>query len=294
MTTLTTRPHKTADWTALPLAEGEVALWWLGQAGFAVRFGSHRLLIDPYLSDFLARKYAGGEFPHVRMMPAPLDPGRLTGLQWVLCSHAHSDHLDPETVAPLARNNPCCRFVVPRAVAHVAVERGVGAEAGGGHVEGPTVELAPRHSVHGGCAAHHQHETNDRGEHRFLGYVLRLGELCIYHSGDCVPYPGLEARLADAGIDLALLPVNGRDAYRLSRNIAGNFHVGEALALWAGLGIPFLVPHHFGMFAFNTADEGQLQAEIAARGLEDRVLLPEVDRAFVLSRASRSRPSRGR
>ena len=136
----------------------------------------------------------------------------------------------------------------------------------------------------------HAIESNDAG----VGFLVEVDGLCIYHAGDCVPYPGLEARLADARIDLALLPVNGRDEYRLSRNIAGNFHVAEALALWAGLDIPFLVPHHFGMFAFNTADKTQLRAEIAARGLEDRVLLPEVDRVFVVSRASSSRPSRGR
>jgi len=60
---------------------------------------------------------------------------------------------------------------------------------------------------------------NCRGEHDFWRYIFRLGDIRIYHSGDCVPYEGLEAHLRNLKPDVALLPVNGRDDYRLSRNI---------------------------------------------------------------------------
>lgn len=50
------------------------AIHWPGQAGFWVDTGAHRLLVDPYLSDGLARKYAGKRFDHRRMMPAPVTP----------------------------------------------------------------------------------------------------------------------------------------------------------------------------------------------------------------------------
>jgi L-ascorbate metabolism protein UlaG (beta-lactamase superfamily) len=33
----------------LPLDDGQVAIWWVGQSGFAVRAGSHSFLIDPYM-----------------------------------------------------------------------------------------------------------------------------------------------------------------------------------------------------------------------------------------------------
>ena len=36
--------------------------WWLGQAGFAIRHSRGTLLVDPYLSDSLAVKYAGSRF----------------------------------------------------------------------------------------------------------------------------------------------------------------------------------------------------------------------------------------
>jgi L-ascorbate metabolism protein UlaG (beta-lactamase superfamily) len=80
-------------------------------------------------------------------------------------------------------------------------------------------------------AAHESFSVNDRGEHRHLGYVLSLGALRIYHSGDCVPWDGLAQRLRSLGVHAALLPVNGRSALLSSRGFAGNFSFGEAVDL---------------------------------------------------------------
>ena len=98
-----------------PFPAEAVGLAWLGQAGFALRHGNQRVLIDPYLSDHLARKYAGTEFPHKRLQPPPLAVDEVRHLDGVCCSHRHSDHLDPGALPTLAANNPTCRFVVPRA-----------------------------------------------------------------------------------------------------------------------------------------------------------------------------------
>ena len=52
-------------------------LWWLGQSGFLVQWRGYHLLLDPYLSDSLTRKYAGTDKPHVRMTARVVDPERL-------------------------------------------------------------------------------------------------------------------------------------------------------------------------------------------------------------------------
>ena len=108
-----------------PTRPGSITLWWLGQAGFLVQAGGRTLLVDPYLSDYLARKYAGKLHPHIRMMPSPLPPARARGIDLVLCTHRHSDHMDPGTLPPVAGLNPGCLFVVPRAVRWRAVEIGL-------------------------------------------------------------------------------------------------------------------------------------------------------------------------
>lgn len=106
-------------------AEKGIVLWWLGQAGFAVRFGDFFGLIGPYLSDSLAEKYAGTRKSHDQMMPPPVLPEEVRGLRTVLCSHAHSDHMDPDALGTLARTNPDCAFVVPEAALTVALDRGL-------------------------------------------------------------------------------------------------------------------------------------------------------------------------
>ena len=88
---------------------------------------------------------------------------------------------------------------------------------------GDTVSLNPDTTVRVTASAHEQIKTNDRGEHHFLGFVIRMGSSVVYHSGDCVPYDGLAEKLAAKQIDVAVLPVNGRHDDRALRDIAVHF-----------------------------------------------------------------------
>jgi len=275
-----------------------VGLAWLGQAGFALKHRGRRLMIDPYLSDSLAGKYRGKEFPHTRMMSSPIEPEDVRDLDLVLCSHRHSDHTDPGTLPVIAENNSECRFVVPAAERDAALGIGLPAErivaVNAGEVISPLGDATSAgHSrdhwsrlcnieVTAIPAAHEELDTNHKGEHRFLGYILRLGEMCIYHSGDCVPYDGLVEQLRSAKIDLALLPVNGRDEYRTGRGIIGNMTFDEAVSLCRDAGIPRMIPHHFGMFDFNTVDPDELQGQIEQVGDAVRCVLPTTDSYFLL------------
>src|SRR5687767_4021314 len=90
---------------ALTRAElsNDFSLWWLGQSGFLVQWQGKHLLLDPYLSDSLTRKYAATDKPHVRMTELIVAPERLNFIQIVTSSHNHTDHLDAETLIPLLR-----------------------------------------------------------------------------------------------------------------------------------------------------------------------------------------------
>ncbi|MEY4336459.1 MAG: hypothetical protein RLZZ45_1378, partial [Bacteroidota bacterium] len=50
---------------------------------------------------------------------------------------------------------------------------------------------------------------------------------------------------------LALLPINGNDP---SRKVAGNLNAAEAVQLAKKCGIQCIVPCHYDLFAFNTAN----------------------------------------
>ena len=80
-------------------------LWWLGQSGFVIQWQGCYLLIDPYLSDSLTKKYAGTNKPHVRMTERVVAPEHLDFIDVVTSSHNHTDHLDAETLIPLLKAN---------------------------------------------------------------------------------------------------------------------------------------------------------------------------------------------
>jgi len=120
-------------------------------------------------------------------------------------------------------------------------------------------------TVHAIPSAHEELAIDDHGRHHALGYVIEVGGATIYHSGDCAPYPGLEDNLAPYAVDLGLLPVNGRDAERLAGGILGNFSLGEAVELAERARFGSAIGHHFGMFDFNTIDEGAARDTLSAR-----------------------------
>jgi len=264
-------------------AGNAIGLAWLGQAGFAMTHAQHRLLIDPYLSDSLAEKYRGTAFPHRRMALPPIAPAELGNIDFVLCTHRHGDHMDPGTLPIVAQNNPECRFVVPRAERDSAVGIGLAPERIITIDAGESVSLASDLVATAIPAAHETLKTNERGEHHYLGYVLRLGGAAICHSGDCVPYAGLAERLRQCNVDLALLPVNGRDEYRRSHGVPGNMTFEEAESLCRSGGISWLIPHHFGMFDFNTVALRELEQKTAQVPAGVTVVLPTTQEWFEIA-----------
>ncbi|HOX08965.1 MAG TPA: MBL fold metallo-hydrolase [Planctomycetota bacterium] len=249
-----------------PGATDRVRMWWLGQAGFLVRSGGFLCAIDPYLS---------GQ-PR-RLMPPAFDPGEPLGLAAVLCSHDHIDHIDPGALPALAEANPGCVFVVPAAARERVLKLGLPEDRLRPARDGDRIELGGGAAVvHVLPSAHEALETDATGAHRALGFVLELGGLRIYHSGDCVPYEGLAARLAVLRPDVALLPANGRDEERHRQGYLGNFSFAEAAELCLASGIGWLVPHHFGMFAGNTVPREELERAAAALPEQLRCLVPEM------------------
>jgi len=234
---------------------GQLVMQWLGQAGFGVFYKDSYLMVDPYLSDYLAKKYAGKEFPHKRMMPVPIDMAKVKGLNYVLCTHRHSDHMDPETLPILLKNNSKCKLVAPRAEKKYVIETlGINEDKVIFVNANESVILNDHIQIEVVPSAHEELKTDSEGNHHYLGYILKLGDITLYHSGDCVPYDSLAKELKNKEIDVALLPVNGRDEFRTSRGVLGNFSFEESVGLCKSLGISKMICHHFGMFDFNTMD----------------------------------------
>jgi L-ascorbate metabolism protein UlaG (beta-lactamase superfamily) len=242
--------------------EPTLHLWWLGQSGYLVEFEECFLLLDPYLSDSLTRKYAATDKPHTRITQRVIDPARLDFISVVTSSHNHTDHLDPETLRPLALANPgliaCCpeaNRTTVRERSGLPEERILGFDA--------LTELTPPGTpgtsrVIPGTpfqltavpAAHEALERDTAGRLIYLGFILQAGPFRLYHSGDTVRFEGMTDFLRPFEVDLALLPINGRAP---ERRVAGNLWGHEAAQLAHEIGARSVVPCHYDMFEFNTA-----------------------------------------
>lgn len=259
-----------------------IRLWWLGQAGFILRFQKTTILLDPYLSDALAIKYKGKKYPHTRMIDPPVALSSLTHIDFFISTHSHSDHMDPGLIPVILQNNPDCLFILPESSKDIGMERGIPKENMLFMNDGKKFMLNENISIHGVASAHEELDVDSQGNNLYLGYVFNFDELTVYHSGDCILYPGLKEKLDTFGIDLALLPVNGRSDILRYDKIAGNFNFPEALQLIDDLQIPFMIPHHYGMFDFNTVNVEDLKNTIVEYNLQNRVYPAELNMLYKL------------
>jgi len=256
-----------------------VALWWLGQAGFALRAGGTTMLIDPFLSS-----------GHNRLVPRPFAPEQASGVDAILCTHEHIDHLDGDSLPALAAASPDARVVVPEPIVSQVTDLGIAPERIIGAQPERPVELGgvtvhPLPACHGVdvADAYGFGRELSQGRYRFLGYVVEADGMRVYHAGDTVVYEGIQDWLLRYPPDVALLPINGRDHYRESQNIVGTMDHREAAQLAAGLDVGLLVPMHYDMFAINLGFPAHLVDVIQRHYPDLAVMLPDRGRPFVCS-----------
>ncbi len=241
-----------------------LAFWGLGQVGVAIKGPTGVLYVDPYLTDSDGE---GGRLE--RSFPPPLEPEEVTNASAVLLTHDHVDHTDPETLLPLASASPGARFVCPSTSRDTLVEAGLDrdritvAEVGEPlEVAGATATAVP--------SAHTELERDPEGGYPYLGYVIEWNGVTLYHAGDTVIYDGLIETLGRWEIDVAFVPINGRDFFRTREGIVGNTDYREAAHLAEELGFGLVVPTHYDLFAFNAVDPGYFASYLFSLNHERR------------------------
>jgi L-ascorbate metabolism protein UlaG (beta-lactamase superfamily) len=244
-------------------------LWWLGQSGYLLQWKGKRVLIDPYLSDSLTKKYAATDKPHVRMSERVVDPELVRNISIVTSSHNHTDHLDAETLIPVFKNNYGVKFIIPEANREFVAERvKCKREFPIGLNEARSVTV-DEFTFSGMPAKHNEIERDENGNCKFMGYVIEFGKYKIYHSGDTLWLDEMVDLLKPFAVDVAILPVNGNDP---SRKVAGNLNCREAAKLGKLIGAKVVIPCHYDMFTFNTANINDFIKEAEKLGQPYKVL----------------------
>jgi L-ascorbate metabolism protein UlaG (beta-lactamase superfamily) len=251
------------------LQEQGFYIWWLGQSGYLLQWNGRRVLLDPYLSDSLTVKYAATDKPHIRMSELVVSPSLLRNISIVSSSHNHTDHLDAETLQPVLQNNPGIAFVVPTANRDFIAERvGCSPDFLKGLNDGESFS-SNGFTFHAIPAKHNDIERNKQGCCKYLGYIIRFGNYSIYHSGDTLWYNEMADLLLPFHIDVALLPINGN---KPERKVAGNLNAREAALLGKAINAGCVIPCHYDMFRFNTANPDDFAQEALALQQPYRIL----------------------
>jgi len=243
----------------LAVPPGQLALWSLGQAGFAIKGGPTIAYIDPYLSDSI--RAAGGP---ARRFPIPLDPVQIEHAQVVFATHEHADHADGATLRPLMAASAQALLVTSLQGRAIALDAGVAIERIVVPRIGERAEAAGL-SYTAIPAAHYQYEVDSAGHSRWMGFLITCNGVTLYHAGDTIVVPELLAALAGTSIDLALLPFNGRDFFRDQETIVGNMWPREVVELATQLEARVLIGIHNDMFAGNRVNPAMLFDEIERR-----------------------------
>ena len=253
-----------ADMNSCRVAGGEAVFWWLGQHSFVVKLGEVVCYIDPFLTDLPGRQ--------VRPL---LGAAEVSNAAVVLGTHDHLDHIDRPALPGILAASPGATLIVPRLLREKIVEdlrlepgRVVGMDVAEPiRIAGLTIEAVP--------AAHEFLDRDEKsGLHPYLGFVVSGNGFCFYHAGDTCLYEGIHSILRRWKIDLAMLPINGRDARRFKNNVIGNMTYQEAADLAGSMGFGTTVAAHFEMFAGNSVDPQLFADYMAVKYPHLRAVIP--------------------
>jgi len=248
---------------AARLAFGRVRIEYVGHATVVVDLDGVRLMTDPLLRSRVA---------HLRRS-APLAARSLRGLDAVLVSHGHYDHLDLPSLERLGRSLP---VVVPRGLGGLLRKRRFEAVievAAGETVRIGDLEIRPVPAAHDGARGPFGAAAEA------LGYVI-AGSKTVYFAGDTDLFEGM----AELGpVDVALLPIWGWGAGLGPGHLDPRTAAAAAASIRPGIVVPIhwgtYSPIHLGLrrlpaFLELPAAEFVAEAHKAAPDVDVRVLRP--------------------
>ena len=266
----------------------EAYVWFFGQHGFVVCLDGLVFYIDVVLTDLLDR-----DGKSLRAYPPPFAPAEIQRVDYVLCTHNHIDHLNLDTLLPLAKANPQARFVVPAPFQKLLVDSGIAADKAlaakvGENLLFPTpagniVELFPVPAIHSKYVNEQgEGETDAGGQYVSVGFLLKGSKVSLYHSGDTwVTPPLLDALKAHSPVDIAMLPINGTDWERTAENCVGNMNPLDAAKLSCAVPFDLVIPSHYDMITSNSENPARFAEVMYALCPEKRFHICALGERFV-------------
>ena len=202
-------------------------LWWLGHCGFVIKFRDIVFYLDPFLSP-----------ASDRIAAAPLDPSMVNHANLVIATSAHPRHMDVTALPVLLNASSSTKLVLPKSATAHATAAGIPLERLSTTDAGLRVEFFSGFDycrIYAIPAARPGLDYTPAGGYPNLGYLMRFGEVTIFHAGGSANYEGLADRLRPYNVTLALLPIG--DA---------NFSSNQAGQLAEDIGAAWIAPMNYG------------------------------------------------
>lgn len=223
------------------LAPGELAICWLGQAGFLMKDHEGRtLVLDPYLTNcgFAMRGFK-------RISPMLVRPEEMD-VDYYVVTHQHFDHFDYEAIPVVAETFGKTKFIGPDSCFEQMKLLGVDEDRytlfnrGDSYADGP-IHLRAMAADHGAMAPD------------AIGVLLEMGGHRIYFGGDTCFHQELCEEAAAFKPDVAVLSINGR---------FGNMDSHDGARAAQIIGAKYAVPCHFWTFMEHGGDPSVFVEEL--------------------------------
>ena len=218
------------------VAPGELAICWLGQAGFLLKDDrGNELIIDPYLTNCGERIRGFKRLSPMLLQPKDVNPN------YYITTHLHFDHFDYDAIPEIVKNTKKTLFLGPTSCRDQLLELGAEPERCCRLDRGDVYE-DDAVKIHGILADHGTMAPDA------IGVLLEMGGHRLYFSGDTAFHEELLLKVAEFKPDIAVLSVNGR---------FGNLNSAEGARAAALCGAKYAIPCHFWTFAEHGGDPGE-------------------------------------
>jgi L-ascorbate 6-phosphate lactonase len=239
-----------------------MTLWWLGQSGFLVKSPAGKIAaIDPYLSNSCKAVGDAHGFNMDRLVPPPLAPEDLVGIDLYAITHSHQDHLDPETLGPYRKAGGCGPYLAPAETAEKLVSLGV--------PEDQVVMMWPNKSTTLEDLTFRATFAIPLGgdDLTHVGYLASIKDgPKAYFTGDTAYHDLLAASVGDHKPDIMATVING--AFR-------NMSPAEAALLTKQIDPAVVIPCHYDLFPDNLQPPQMLRTNLHILGIGEKYRLLE-------------------
>ena len=232
---------------------GELAIFYLAQAGFCFKTSSGQIVyIDAYLTDACNRLHG------FKRMSPPVIEAEQVQADIYASTHHHADHLDPDAIPIVARNDRT-HFIGAPDCEPTYLENDIPEN------RYTILKTGMSSCVHGitfkGAYADHGKLAPEA-----IGLLMDFDEIKVYTVGDSAYQPEAIKESLATDIDIMIAPINGQ---------FGNMNAEEACWLAKHIEPRICIAAHFWMFIEHDGDPAEF--------LEQAKSLPEDIKAVVMA-----------